>query len=171
MAYTAWSVVAFEQPTAAKWNQLGANDAFFKALIDDAPYVYATLSGNQTLSSGGLEKILFGSEQVDLGGDFASGTYTAPRDQIVDVTSGLRMENWGAATIGSAGIYVNGALLVFVEGRGESSADDSTVVVTASLKLDLGDTVEIYGRHSGSGNVIGLTTSTYLFISEVRPIL
>lgn len=30
MAYTAWSVVAFEQPTAAKWNQLGENDAGFK---------------------------------------------------------------------------------------------------------------------------------------------
>lgn len=27
MAYTDWNVVAFEQPTAAKWNQLGDNDA------------------------------------------------------------------------------------------------------------------------------------------------
>lgn len=37
MAYTAWSVVAFEQPTAAKWNQLGENDAGFKNAtnIDD----------------------------------------------------------------------------------------------------------------------------------------
>lgn len=30
MSYTAWSVVFGEQPTAAKWNQLGANDAGFK---------------------------------------------------------------------------------------------------------------------------------------------
>ena len=30
MAYTAWSVVFGEQPTAAKWNQLGQNDAGFK---------------------------------------------------------------------------------------------------------------------------------------------
>lgn len=30
MAYTAWSVVYGEQPTAAKWNQLGTNDAGFK---------------------------------------------------------------------------------------------------------------------------------------------
>ncbi len=37
MAYTAWSVVFGEQPTAAKWNQLGANDAGFKdgTNIDD----------------------------------------------------------------------------------------------------------------------------------------
>jgi len=29
MAYAAWSVVAFEQPTTAKWNILGTNDASF----------------------------------------------------------------------------------------------------------------------------------------------
>lgn len=37
MSYTAWSVVFGEQPTAAKWNQLGQNDAGFKdgTNIDD----------------------------------------------------------------------------------------------------------------------------------------
>lgn len=37
MSYTAWSVVYGEQPTAAKWNQLGSNDAGFKdgSNIDD----------------------------------------------------------------------------------------------------------------------------------------
>lgn len=46
MAYTAWSVVFGEQPTAAKWNQLGANDAGFKdgtnfddSIIDSRHYV------------------------------------------------------------------------------------------------------------------------------------
>lgn len=34
MAYTAWSVVYGEQPTAAKWNQLGANDAGFKDMTN-----------------------------------------------------------------------------------------------------------------------------------------
>jgi len=33
MSYAAWSVVAFEQPTAAKWNQLGDNDAYLKSTI------------------------------------------------------------------------------------------------------------------------------------------
>lgn len=38
MAYNAWSVAAFEQPTAAKWNQLGENDAGFRdgSNIDDS---------------------------------------------------------------------------------------------------------------------------------------
>lgn len=33
MAYTAWSVSFGEQPSAAKWNILGTNDAYFDSLI------------------------------------------------------------------------------------------------------------------------------------------
>lgn len=35
MAYTAWSVVFGEQPSAAKWNQLGSNDAHFYSFLGD----------------------------------------------------------------------------------------------------------------------------------------
>lgn len=33
MAYASWSVVFGEQPSAAKWNILGTNDAHFDSLI------------------------------------------------------------------------------------------------------------------------------------------
>lgn len=33
MAYASWSVVFGEQPSAAKWNILGTNDAYFDSLI------------------------------------------------------------------------------------------------------------------------------------------
>lgn len=33
MAYTSWSVVYGEQPSAAKWNILGTNDAYFDSLV------------------------------------------------------------------------------------------------------------------------------------------
>lgn len=33
MAYTSWSVVFGEQPSAAKWNLLGANDAYFDSIV------------------------------------------------------------------------------------------------------------------------------------------
>lgn len=50
MAYTAWSVVFGEQPTAAKWNQLGANDAGFKdgTNIDNLAITNAKLAGGIT---------------------------------------------------------------------------------------------------------------------------
>lgn len=49
--YTAWSVVAFEVPTAAKWNILGANDASFNdgTGIDDGVILTRhILNGNVT---------------------------------------------------------------------------------------------------------------------------
>ena len=51
MAYTAWSVVFGEQPTAAKWNQLGTNDAGFKdgTNIDDDAIIQRHIADNQIL--------------------------------------------------------------------------------------------------------------------------
>lgn len=34
MAYASWSVVFGEQPSAAKWNILGTNDAYFSSIVD-----------------------------------------------------------------------------------------------------------------------------------------
>ncbi len=100
MAYTAWSVVFGEQPTAAKWNQLGANDAGFKdgtnidALaitnaklasgIDAAklsnPYKFSawrTAALNVPASYG---EIVFDTEDFDTGSNFSTSTgrFTAP---------------------------------------------------------------------------------------------
>ncbi len=35
MSYTPWSVAYAEQPSSAKWNELGANDAYFEAIHQD----------------------------------------------------------------------------------------------------------------------------------------
>ena len=58
MAYTAWSVVFGEQPTAAKWNQLGANDAGFKdgTNIDSAAIITRHLASGITLTNPVLNK-------------------------------------------------------------------------------------------------------------------
>jgi hypothetical protein len=36
MTYSAWSVVASEQPTSAKWNLLGSNDDYFYSVLGDS---------------------------------------------------------------------------------------------------------------------------------------
>lgn len=85
MAYTAWSVVYGEQPTAAKWNQLGANDAGFKDGTNiDAGAITATKLGNQINSRNiGYSKVAMGNTGTTTGiplsginvpGDWVSGT-------------------------------------------------------------------------------------------------
>lgn len=54
MAYQAWSVVFGEQPSAAKWNILGTNDARFESWITTDVRMYV---GNFTLTANGTKSI------------------------------------------------------------------------------------------------------------------
>lgn len=74
MSYTAWSVVFGEQPTAAKWNQLGSNDAGLKdgTSIDDGAIL------QRHLGSGIPVKV--SSYRT---GAVATGTTTMPFDDTI----------------------------------------------------------------------------------------
>lgn len=63
MAYSAWSVAFGEQPSAAKWNILGTNDAYFDSYIDKSGYSIQTV-GN-------------------IDGAVATGTTTIPLDDTI----------------------------------------------------------------------------------------
>lgn len=52
MAYTSWSVAFGEQPSAAKWNILGTNDAYFDGLIGSGT-AWASWTPTLTNLSGG----------------------------------------------------------------------------------------------------------------------
>lgn len=54
MSYTSWSVVFGEQPTAAKWNILGSNDAHFHSFLGDN-LAWQTWSPTLTNLSGGAQ--------------------------------------------------------------------------------------------------------------------
>lgn len=103
MAYTAWSVVFGEQPTAAKWNQLGENDAGFKtgANIDDNAILARHIAtgsillgyGITTTSQGGIT-----TSETDLTSMTATVTVpTGGRDLMLQFFNGN-----GNATGGSA---------------------------------------------------------------------
>lgn len=69
MAYTAWSVVFGEQPTAAKWNQLGANDAGFKdaSNIDAEAITPAKIANRTRYVSFGYSKVAMGASGATTG--------------------------------------------------------------------------------------------------------
>lgn len=88
MAYTSWSVVSGEQPSAAKWNQLGTNDAGFKdgTNIDDNaitmahlnnPYIFRAYH-NTTQTINGRTQVVLNSEIFDRNNNFVTNAYTAP---------------------------------------------------------------------------------------------
>jgi hypothetical protein len=57
MAYASWSVVFGEQPSAAKWNILGTNDAYFDGLLDAPGMPLQVVSTNTTAYATGTTQI------------------------------------------------------------------------------------------------------------------
>lgn len=162
MAYTAWSVVYGEQPTAAKWNQLGTNDAGFKdgtnidslAILDrhiaannllatkfSNPYKFSAYR-NAAVSTvaGTWVKISFDVEDFDTGSNFATGKFTAP-------VTGFYLFNWqvglpvGTANADNvAALYKNGTVIQW----GAEQSTPSGCGGVGLLQATAGDYFEIF---------------------------
>ena len=133
MAYTAWSVVFGEQPTAAKWNQLGANDAGFKdgTNIDSLAITTANLAAASVtpdkLSLGGQNNFVFTDQST------SSTSFTdLATVQSLTVTvgaNGLLLVMWSAGLYNVAGqkycgVALSGANTV-AAGDNESIRNDA----------------------------------------------
>lgn len=57
MPYASWSVVFGEQPSAAKWNILGTNDAYFSSYIDRAGFPIQRVGNSTTAVATGTTRI------------------------------------------------------------------------------------------------------------------
>ena len=144
MAYTAWSVVFGEQPTAAKWNQLGENDAGFKtgANIDTDAITTAkipnrtreVLMGLGTDGSGGATSSnTLGQPAAIFAGTptgYARSSGIIPQDYVAGTDIVLRVHTYASNTNASHSHvrYIN------VDAVGDSLATlwdvDSAVTVT-----------------------------------------
>lgn len=88
MAYTAWSVIHGETPSAAKWNILGSNDAGFKdgTNIDDdailARHIAAGVVGNSEVAAGFLVQTVSTqvTSRVSVGGTTMPSDDTIPQN-------------------------------------------------------------------------------------------
>lgn len=131
MAYTAWSVVFGEQPTAAKWNQLGANDAGFKdgTNIDDGAIIlrhmadasvdmnafrngvaFAARRTSNLNISGSFTDIVFNTEDYDIGSNYnnATGIFTAPYNGIYSFKGSMYVAATGTITRALMGATMTG---------------------------------------------------------------
>lgn len=105
----------------------------------------AYLSAAATLTSGSTVKITLNTEAFDTGGNFASGTFTAPLagEYQFDGVAALTTNTGTTLTDGQVALYKNGA----VEAWGSYNAPkDGTTwsSVSARMQLSAGDTVELW---------------------------
>ena len=170
MAYTAWSVSFGEQPSAAKWNLLGSNDASFADgtgianIATDVtaisnPYKFSVHRNAAANTGNGLfVKIDFDTEAFDTNNNFASGTYTAP-------VSGFYQFNARASCAVTTqfllAIYVNGSVVkrgTHVLGNGTVGCDLSVL-----LQLSATNTVEIHSL--GNGGALEVATGVNVWFT------
>lgn len=177
MPYTLWSVIFGEQPTAAKWNQLGENDAGFKsgANIDAAAitseHLNLTIASRayaasaQNLTSGG-NKIQLNTENYDLGSDFDTTNYrfVAPLTGYYQVNANVAVSNLDTGGQVYAEIFVNGA--AYSRGRyyPTTSSDDPNALVVDLVPVTAGQYIELYGTTSTTEAIQATSVATYMSI-------
>lgn len=117
MAYSAWSVVFGEQPSAAKWNILGSNDAHFYSFLGDnlAWQSWTPTGTNFTIGNGTyacayikIGKTVICRFKVTLGNTSSMGsdpTFTLPLTASAASSAGHLIGNLYVEDSGTAAYY------------------------------------------------------------------
>ena len=114
MAYTACSVVYGEQPTAAKWNQLGANDAGFR----DGTNIDTGVIGTSHLAAGAVT---------------APKLALAPQTSFVATTESTSGTSWQSlATPQAITINLPAGANILVLIQAQATTSDSQITVELS---------------------------------------
>lgn len=177
MAYASWSVAFGEQPSAAKWNILGTNDASFNDGtgiangVITSEHLNATIAcrvyraGALNITSSGV-KITFETENYDLGSNFSTVTssFTAPLTGYYQVNLMVAISNLDAGGSIMAQIYVNGA--EYSRGRAYTAAatDDPHAFAADCVPVTAGQTIEGYGLSTTTEALQVGSVSTYMSI-------
>lgn len=145
MAYASWSVIAGEQPTTAKWNILGTNDAAFNngSGLPTAASATATVATNESTNSGSYTDLATTTDTVTVTIG-ASGMALVLVEAVGDcTTSGITL---------NMSVALSGANTVAAGAGGTPIAQYSTV-----------STVNIGNGFSAFALMTGLTAGSTTF--------
>jgi len=126
-------------------------------------------SGTQTVAST-TAQVTFDTEDFDVGSNFASNTFTAPRTGYYLINFMASYDSNSSSVDGTAfEIRVNGsAVLRGADATGSSTAGEgSQVTISALQNLTAADTITVYCITSGHTATILATTNTKLSILEI----
>lgn len=172
MAYSSWSVVFSEQPSAAKWNILGTNDASFNdgtgiaglyknlLTVDSNPYKFRVRrNAAQNTGNGAFARINFDTEVYDTNNNFDSSTnyrYTVPVNGFYWFAGGFAIS---AAVSQIPAIFVDGSEYR----RGDANSTAGAVNVTDVISLNASQYVELhaYAATAQAMDVTNAATSPY----------
>jgi len=164
MAYASWSVVFGEQPSTAKWNILGTNDASFangtgiaslatNTTAISNPYKFSVYrNAAQNLSAGVGTKINYDTELFDTNNNFDSTTnrrYTAPVAGFYQINMICQVTATTTDTFYPY-IYKNGTTEVIRGARRNAASTLLGLGLSGIIQLAASDYIEAFMFNSGA---------------------
>ena len=109
---------------------------------------------NQDIVTGTWTKVVLGTENFDIGGDFASSTFTAPASGYYLVHGRVRLsESINSGDVFRCAIYVNGVIGAnFAKSNLKATASTLMVQITDIVYVPSGQTIEFYTHHNYGSN-------------------
>lgn len=153
---------------AGKVAQLEPNGRFAPRFIPQRAAVRAYKSDSNTAAPTSYAKVTFGTENFDIGGNFASSTFTAPRAgrYLISSTCGGTSTGSSSSRSISIAIYKNGTLYSEAHtAKPGGSSLPASVSITDILDLSANDTIEIYVQTSSASEFTYNTGEKNTFIS------
>lgn len=167
MGYASWSVVFGEQPSAAKWNTLGTNDASFNdgtgiaglyknlLTVDSNPYKFYAYRNAAYTASGAI--VGFDSTLFDTNSNFNTTTnrYVAPVAGFYSFAGAAGVTSATAGGSHEVDIYKNGSKItaqnMWIQGNATFT---NSLNANAFLQLAANDYIQLYhDGNSKAGNV------------------
>lgn len=126
---------------------------------------YKSGGGQLNLVDSTPTQVTFESESYDLGGNFASNTFTAPQDGYYRVSARITFNNTIAAKLYVAQIYINDASAADAYGH-SGVAQSLGVPVEWTGFISSGGTVKIYATSYSGGDTVDIVhTSRYTWVT------
>ena len=186
--YAAWSVIAGEQPTTAKWNILGTNDASFNTgngfndnilvtrhfatsglqLPDKIynPYKFSVYQTTNPACSTAM-KVPHNTALFDTNSNFSTtnNRYTIPVSgfylviaQVCNGSAGMGSTEWALSYIYKNGVELKRSQQM--NGQGDATRIVRTNIVTLE-QFTAGDYIEHWAQVSGSRDISGAASQTF----------
>ena len=128
------------------------------------------LSANQSLGTGGWQKILFNTVVFDLNLEFVTGTnrFVAAKTGYYEVNAGYHTDNQSNTQFYSIGIYKNGTLYQQTSSN-HTNIGSVSRAIKCIVQLNVNDYIEIYAENYQSGvNIDSYSGKTFFEVSQIR---
>ena len=128
--------------------------------------VDAKNASTQPITGGVITKVQFPTEGIDTNDEFLNNTFTSKATQHLSISASVSI----SSQISNGQylylyIYKNG--IQVARSFDITAANAASVLISASIHVAIGDTIEIYCRHTNGTNIRNLDGNQYLNIKQM----